>query len=52
MVWIVIAVIVLFLIIRMKPAKGVEQISTSDLKSIINQKNANQLLIDVRTPAE
>lgn len=52
MVWIIIGLVVLFMIIRMKPAKGIEQISTSELKNMINQKNANQLLIDVRTPAE
>lgn len=52
MIWIIIAIIVLFLIIRLKPAKGIEQITTSELKEIVSKKNANQLFLDVRTPAE
>ena len=45
-----IAVIVAFLAWRMKPAKGVKTISTTELKTIINDKD--KLFIDVRTPAE
>ncbi|TQR20444.1 rhodanese-like domain-containing protein [Psychrobacillus vulpis] len=47
---IVIAVIVLFLIWRMKPTKGVNTISTAQLKTILNDKN--KIFVDVRTPAE
>ncbi|MEK4080658.1 rhodanese-like domain-containing protein [Solibacillus sp. FSL K6-1126] len=46
----VIAVIVAFLAWRMKPTKGVNTISTTELKSMINDKD--KLFIDVRTPAE
>ncbi|MBM7664127.1 rhodanese-related sulfurtransferase [Solibacillus kalamii] len=45
-----IAVIVAFLAWRMKPAKGVKTISTTELKTMINDKD--KLFIDVRTPAE
>ncbi|WP_339262220.1 rhodanese-like domain-containing protein [Solibacillus sp. FSL W7-1472] len=47
---IVIAVIVAFLAWRMKPTKGVNTISTTELKRMINDKD--KLFIDVRTPAE
>lgn len=46
----VIAVIVAFLAWRMKPTKGVNTISTTELKRMINDKD--KLFIDVRTPAE
>ncbi|MGA4517994.1 rhodanese-like domain-containing protein [Solibacillus silvestris] len=46
----VIAVIVAFLAWRMKPTKGINTISTTELKSMINDKD--KLFIDVRTPAE
>lgn len=45
-----IAAIVAFLAWRMKPAKGVNTISTTELKRMINDKD--KLFIDVRTPAE
>ena len=45
-----IAVIVAFLVWRMKPAKGVNTISTTELKTMIDDKD--KLFIDVRTPAE
>jgi rhodanese-related sulfurtransferase len=42
--------LVLLLIFRMMPARGVKQISTEELKSYLNNKNAQ--FIDVRTPGE
>ena len=47
---ILIAVIVAFLVWRMKPVKGVNTISTAQLKTMIN--NRNKVFIDVRTPGE
>ena len=47
---IIIAVIVAFLIWRMKPAKGIQTITTTKAKEIINDKD--KVFIDVRTPAE
>ena len=47
---IIIAVIVAFLIWRMKPAKGIQTITTAKAKEIINDKD--KVFIDVRTPAE
>lgn len=47
---ILIAVIVAFLVWRMKPVKGVNTISTAQLKSMINDRN--KVFIDVRTPGE
>ncbi|MCH7321195.1 rhodanese-like domain-containing protein [Solibacillus sp. MA9] len=47
---IIIAVIVAFFVWRMKPAKGVQTISTAKAKEIINDKD--KVFIDVRTPAE
>ncbi len=47
---ILLAVVILFLVWRMKPAKGVKTISTNELKSILQDKD--KVFIDVRTPAE
>lgn len=47
---ILIAVIVAFLVWRMKPVKGVNTISTAQLKTMINDRN--KVFIDVRTPGE
>lgn len=47
---IIIAVIVAFLVWRMKPAKGIQTITTAKAKEIINDKD--KVFIDVRTPAE
>ena len=47
---VIIAFVVLFLVKRMVPAKGVRTISTTDLKSILKDKNIQ--FIDVRTPGE
>ncbi|ODV54041.1 MULTISPECIES: rhodanese-like domain-containing protein [Lysinibacillus] len=48
--WIIIAIIVAFFIWRMKPTKGVQSISTTQLKNMLNDKD--KIFIDVRTPAE
>ncbi|PIC62861.1 rhodanese [Sporosarcina sp. P13] len=48
--WILFALVVLFLIWRMKPAKGVRIISTDELKGVLNDKKVQ--FVDVRTPAE
>lgn len=47
---ILIAVIVAFLAWRMMPTKGVNNISTAQLKTIMNDKD--KVFIDVRTPGE
>ncbi|MBD8033376.1 MULTISPECIES: rhodanese-like domain-containing protein [Solibacillus] len=47
---ILIAVIVAFFVWRMKPVKGVNTISTAQLKTMINDRN--KVFIDVRTPGE
>ncbi|MFJ7649482.1 rhodanese-like domain-containing protein [Lysinibacillus sp. NPDC097279] len=48
--WIFIAIVIGFLVWRMKPAKGVQSISTAQLKNMLNDKD--KVFIDVRTPAE
>ena len=48
--WIVIGFVIIFLIWRFLPLKGVKTISTSELKTLLNDRN--KLFIDVRTPAE
>lgn len=48
--WIAIALVVALLVWRMKPAKGVDAISTEELKGRIKEKNVQ--FIDVRSPAE
>jgi|SRR5690606_909126 len=45
-----IAVIVAFFAWRMKPVKGVNTISTAQLKTMLNDKD--KVFVDVRTPAE
>lgn len=47
---ILIGVVAAFLIWRMKPTKGVQSISTSELKNILNDKD--KVFVDVRTPGE
>ena len=47
---IIIAVIVLFLVWRMKPVKGVKSISAHQLKQELS--DSNKVFIDVRTPGE
>lgn len=48
--WIVVAVAIAFLAWRMMPKKGVNTISTAQLKEIINDKD--KVFIDVRTQGE
>ena len=50
MEWLLIAVVVGFIVWRMKPAKGVKTISTTDLKGLLNDKSKQ--FVDVRTPGE
>ena len=47
---IIIAVLVAFVAWRMKPVKGIQNISTAQLKTMINDKD--KVFIDVRTPGE
>lgn len=48
--WLIIAVVIAFIIWRMRPAKGTKIISTDALKGILNDKD--KLFVDVRTPGE
>ena len=48
--WIIVAVVVAFFAWRMMPTKGVKNISTADLKKIINDKD--KVFVDVRTQGE
>lgn len=48
--YILIGLLILFLLQRLVPTKGVRQITTSDLKRELNDKNKQY--IDVRTPGE
>ncbi|MCS0824834.1 rhodanese-like domain-containing protein [Cytobacillus firmus] len=48
--YLILALVIFFLIQRLLPTKGVRQISTSDLKNELNDKNKQY--IDVRTPGE
>lgn len=50
MEWILIAIVVAFIVWRMSPAKGVNTISTSDLKEKLSNKSTQ--FVDVRTPGE
>ena len=50
MEWILIIAVVVFIVWRMKPANGVNTISTTGLKGKLNEKGTQ--LIDVRTPGE
>jgi len=47
---ILIAIIVVFLAWRMMPTKGINNISTSQLKTIMNDQD--KVFVDVRTPGE
>lgn len=49
---IIIAVVVAFFVWRMKPAKETKAISTSELKTILNDNDNDKFFLDVRTPAE
>lgn len=48
--WIIIIAVILFIVWRMKPAKGTKTISTDTLKGMLNDKD--KVFVDVRTPAE
>ncbi|MBQ0139114.1 MAG: rhodanese-like domain-containing protein [Kurthia sp.] len=48
--WILLAVIVGFFVWRMLPTKGIKNISTAELKTIINDRD--KVFVDVRTKAE
>lgn len=48
--WIVLALIVIYFVRQSLPVKGVENISTTQLKSIIRSRDKQ--FIDVRTPME
>lgn len=47
---VIIVLVVLFVVWRMMPTKGVKSISTEQLKSILNDKD--KVFVDVRTPGE
>lgn len=49
-IWIIIFIVIAFFAWRLKPAKGVQSISTAQLKNILNDKD--KVFIDVRTRAE
>lgn len=49
-IWIILGAFALFLVWRMLPTKGVNSISTAQLKEIINDKD--KVFIDVRTVGE
>ena len=48
--WIFLAVVILFFAWRFMPTKGVKTISTTQLKTMVNDKD--KVFIDVRTPRE
>jgi rhodanese-related sulfurtransferase len=47
-----IALMILFIVWRILPAKGVRQITAAQLKHELKDVNANKQFIDVRTPGE
>ncbi|MFB4322522.1 rhodanese-like domain-containing protein [Paenibacillus lautus] len=47
-----IALIILFVVWRILPAKGVRQITAAQLNHELKDANANKQFIDVRTPGE
>lgn len=49
-IWIFIIVVVLFVAWRFMPVKGINTISTAELKTMLNDKD--KVFIDVRTPQE
>ena len=49
---ILIGLVLVFIAWRMMPAKGVNQISTTQLKTMINDKDKDKVFVDVRTPGE
>lgn len=49
-IWLVLAVVLIFIIWRMQPVKGTKSINTEKLKGILNDKD--KVFVDVRTPSE
>lgn len=49
-IWIFIALVIIFLILRMKPVKGLKSISTTELTNVLNDQE--KVFVDVRTPGE
>lgn len=47
---IIVGLVIAFIAWRMMPTKGIQTISTDQLKGIVNDKD--KLFVDVRTPAE
>lgn len=47
---ILVGLVIVFIAWRMMPAKGIQTISTDQLKGIVNDKD--KLFVDVRTPVE
>lgn len=50
MSWIIILLIVAFFVWRMKPAKGIRTMSTTEVKALTKDKSKQ--FVDVRTPGE
>ena len=50
MEWVFVALLVAFLAWKMMPVRGVKNISTAELKNILN--DADKVFVDVRTSAE
>ena len=50
MIWVIVVLLIGFIIWRVMPIKGIESISTGNLKAVLKDKNKQ--FIDVRTPAE
>lgn len=50
MITILIAIVVVFFVWRIMPTKGVNSMTTEELKTIINDKD--KVFVDVRTPGE
>lgn len=50
MEWVLIVLIILFIVWRVMPTKGVQTISTGELKNILNDKD--KVFVDVRTKGE
>lgn len=48
--WIILILIIGFFVARLVPAKGVNSIDTTELKTVLKDKD--KLFIDVRSPAE
>ncbi|MDN4493051.1 rhodanese-like domain-containing protein [Ureibacillus aquaedulcis] len=49
-IWFIVVIAIVFIFWRMRPAKGINTISTDGLKDIVNDKD--KVFVDVRTPGE